>query len=75
MIYSNNETLSFDDVKANLLSKENFDLKVRSDDEAEGLLVRGRTSKKEGINTKIPYQSSGDINPTSSAYSIESHNI
>jgi len=36
LVYSNNDTLSFKDVKANLLFKEKFDLEVRSDNKAEG---------------------------------------
>jgi len=51
LLYSNSETLSFKDVKANLLSKEKFDLEVRFDDKDEGLLVRGRTSEKEGTSS------------------------
>jgi len=39
-LYSNNDTLPFEDVESNLLSKEKFDLEVRSDDKAEGLFVR-----------------------------------
>ena len=52
LLYSNNDTLSFEDVKSNLLSKEKFDLEVRSDDKAEGLFVRGRSSEKEGTNRR-----------------------
>ena len=37
LLYINNETLSFEDVKFNLKSKEKFDLEVRSDDKVEGL--------------------------------------
>ena len=47
-LYSNNAVPSFENVKANLLSKMKFDFHVRSDDKAEGLLVRGLTSEKEG---------------------------
>ena len=45
LLYSNNDTLSFEDVDANLLSKEKFDLEVHSDDKAEGLSIRGRSSE------------------------------
>jgi len=41
MRYSNNAVISFKDVKANLLSKEKFDLAVRSNDKVEGLSVNG----------------------------------
>ena len=66
MLYSNNDTLSFDDVKANLLSEEKFDLEVRSDDKAKGFSVRGRASENEDTIREIPCQSPGDVNPTSS---------
>ena len=45
MLYSNSDTISFEDVKSNLLSKEKFDLDVHTDS-AEGLMVRGRPEKK-----------------------------
>ena len=45
MLYSNSDTISFEDVKSNLLSKEKFDLDVHTES-AEGLMVRGRTEKK-----------------------------
>jgi len=66
MLYSNNDTLSFDDIKANLLSEEKFDLEVRSDDKAKGFSVRGRASENEDTIREIPCQSPGDVNPTSS---------
>ena len=40
LLYSNNETLSFEDVKASLLSKEKFDLEVHGE-KGEGLSVKG----------------------------------
>ena len=52
MLYNNNDTLSFDDVNANLLSQENFDLEVRSNDKAKSVSVRGRTCEKEGANRR-----------------------
>ena len=45
MLHSNNDTLSFEDVKANLLSKEQFDLEVRVK-KGEGLSVRGELFDK-----------------------------
>ena len=41
-LYSNNDTLYFEDVKANLLSTEKFDLEVRGEN-FEGLFVRGKS--------------------------------
>jgi len=52
MLYINSHTLFFDDIKANLLSKEKFDLEVHSNDKAEGFSVRGRTFEKEGISRR-----------------------
>jgi len=48
LTYSNNETLSFKDVKASLLSKEQFDLELCPNDKVECLNVRGRPFRKEG---------------------------
>jgi len=52
VLYNNNDTLSFENVKANLLSKEKFDLKVRSDDKAEGSSIRERSFEKEGMGRR-----------------------
>jgi len=52
MLYENNHTLSFEDVKSNLLSKEKFDLEVHSMDKGEGLSVRGRTQEKGSTSHK-----------------------
>ena len=52
MLYGNNNMLSFEDVKSNLLSKEKFDLEVHSEDRGEGLSVKGRTQEKWSTNKK-----------------------
>jgi len=52
MLYGNNETLSYEDVKSNLLSKEKFDLDVHSEDKGEGLFVRGRSQDKWSTSKK-----------------------
>ena len=44
VLYSNNETLSFEFIKSNLLSKEKFDLEVHFDDKVKGLFMRSRSS-------------------------------
>jgi len=49
MLYSNSNTISFDDVKSNLLSKEKSDLDIHADS-TEGLVVRGKTTKKRNDN-------------------------
>ena len=51
MLYSNSDTISFEDVKSNLLSKEKFDHDVHANP-AEGLVVRGRTTEKRGNGNK-----------------------
>jgi len=48
LLYSDNDTLSFEDVKANLLSQEKFDLEVHLNDKAEGLSMRSKTFESEG---------------------------
>jgi hypothetical protein len=40
MLYGNHTSLSFEDVKSNLLSKEKFDVDSRSEPKGEGLIVR-----------------------------------
>ena len=40
MLYSNSNTISFEDVKSNMLSKEKFDHDIHADP-AEGLVFRG----------------------------------
>ena len=45
MLYSNSNTISFEDVKQNLLSKEKFDLNIHADS-AEGLVVRVKQLKR-----------------------------
>ena len=52
LLYSNNETLFFGDVKTSLLSKEKFDLELFSNDKGEGLNVRGRLIGKEGTTRR-----------------------
>jgi len=52
MLYGNNDTLSFEDVKSNLLSKEKFDLEVHYVDKGEGLSVRNRTQERRSTSDK-----------------------
>ena len=47
MLYSNSNTISFEDVKSNLLSKEKFDLDIHAES-AEGLVLRGKTENGNG---------------------------
>jgi len=75
LLYSNNDTLSFKDVKSTLLSKEKFDPEVRSDDKAKGLFVRGRSFEKEGTNRRNPDRSRKVVNPANSANIAKSQGI
>ncbi|KAL6521554.1 hypothetical protein OROGR_018123 [Orobanche gracilis] len=52
MLYGNNDTLSFEDVKSNLLSKEKFDLELHFVSNDESLIVRGRTQEKGSTSNK-----------------------
>ena len=56
LLYGDNEALSFEDIKASLLSKEKFDLEFCSINKGDGLNVRGRPFGKEGI-TRRSYHS------------------
>ena len=49
MLYSNSNTISFEDVKSNMLSKEKFDLNIHADS-AERLVIKGKTTEKENGN-------------------------
>ena len=51
ILYSNFDTISFEDVKSNLLSKEKFDHDIHTDS-AERLVVRGRTTEKRGNDSR-----------------------
>jgi len=51
VLYSNYDTISFDGVKSNLLSKEKFDHEIHADF-AEELVARGRTTEKGNGNKK-----------------------
>ena len=49
MLYSNFDTISFEDIKSNMLSKEKFDLDIHANS-VEGLVIRGKTTEKENGN-------------------------
>lgn len=49
MLYSNYDTISFEDVKSNLLSNEKFDLDIYADS-AERLVVKGKTIENGNVN-------------------------
>jgi hypothetical protein len=43
MLYENHTSLTFENVKSNLLSKEKFDVDSRSKSKGEDFIIRGRT--------------------------------
>jgi len=45
MLYSNSDTISFENLKSNLLPKEKFNLNIHTDS-ADGLVVRDKTTEK-----------------------------
>nr|GEY91013.1 retrovirus-related Pol polyprotein from transposon TNT 1-94 [Tanacetum cinerariifolium] len=71
MLYGNRETLSFDDVKSALLSKQKYDDDVEPES-GEGLVVRGRSSDRcesSNKNEKHRSQSRGKYSNKSCKYS------
>jgi hypothetical protein len=49
MLYGNHISLSFENVKLNLLIKEKFDVDSRSEPKGEGLIVRGSRDHKSNL--------------------------
>jgi hypothetical protein len=49
MLYGNHTSLSFENVKSNLLSKEKIDVYSRSEPKSEGLIVRGSRDHKSNL--------------------------
>ena len=63
------ETLSLKDVKTSLLAKEKYDSENFSDEQAEGLMVRGRIPKKGHCNrSKFRSRSKGKNNKKFCSY-------
>ena len=56
MLYTNSDTISFEDVMSNMLSKEKFDHDIHADP-TEGLVVSGRTTEQNGNSNKRKNQS------------------
>ena len=50
MLYANHTSLTFENVKSNLLSKKKFDVDSRSESKGEGFIVRGRTQQAGSSN-------------------------
>ena len=50
MLYGNLDTLTFEDVKSNLLSKEKCDVEAHFEDRGEVLNVRGKIHEKRSTN-------------------------
>jgi hypothetical protein len=49
MLYGNHTSLTFENVKSNLLSKEKFDVDSRLEPKGEGLIVRGSGDHKSNL--------------------------
>jgi hypothetical protein len=50
ILYGNHTSLTFENVKSNLLSKEKIDVDSRSESKGEGFIVRGRTQQVRSSN-------------------------
>jgi hypothetical protein len=50
MLYENHTSLTFENVKSNLLFKEKFDVDSRSESKDESFIVRGRTQQAGSSN-------------------------
>jgi hypothetical protein len=64
MFYENHTSLIFENVKSDLLSKENFDVDSCSKSKGEGFIVQGRTQQAGSSNKPKSKSSQGIINPT-----------
>jgi hypothetical protein len=63
MLYGNHTSLTFENVKSNLLSKEKFDVDSRSESNGEGFIVRGRTQQAGNSNKPKLRSKSRDRKP------------
>ena len=52
MLYSSNDTLSYEDVKSNLLSKEKFDHEMPTEKKGDALTARGRNQERQDSSKK-----------------------
>jgi len=52
LLYSNNDAISLEDVKANLLSREKYDLEMHFNGNDEGLSVTDRPPEKEDTSRR-----------------------
>jgi hypothetical protein len=64
ILYENHTSLTFENVKSNLLSKEKFDVDSRSKSKGENFIVRGRTQQVSSSNKPKSKSSQEIINPT-----------
>jgi hypothetical protein len=61
MLYGNHTSLTFDNVKSNLLSKEKFDVDSHSESKGEGFIVRGRPQQAGTSNKPKSRSKSRDL--------------
>ena len=70
LLYSNNDTLSFEEIRTNLLSKQKFNLEVHAE-KGKGLSVRGESFDK---GTPLN-QSLSVVSPTDPIVIVESQGM
>ena len=75
MLYSNNETLSFDDVKATFFQKKNLIFKCFLMTKLKACQWEGEHLKRRAKIGEIPDQSPGDVIPTGSVNTAEGHDM
>jgi hypothetical protein len=61
MFYGNHTSLSFKNVKSNLLSKETFDVDSRSEPKGEGVIVQGSGDHKSNLYCRYPRKNTDHI--------------
>ena len=66
MLYVNYITLTVDNVKSNLLSKQKFHTEIHSKISGEGLMVRGRTQERGSSSSSCSCSSSSSSSSSSS---------
>jgi hypothetical protein len=76
-LYGNHTSLTFENVKSNLLSKEKFDVDSRSESKDEGFIIRGRTQQAGSSNKPKSRSKSRDRKPNNFCryYKADNHVI
>jgi hypothetical protein len=74
MLYGNHTSLTFENVKSNLLSKEKFDVDSCSESKGEGFIVRGRTQQAGSSNKPKSRSKSRDRKPNNFCHYCKADN-